>query len=379
MGSSVLKDRIDEIDEQIVKLFTERLSLSNEISKNGDSDAPVIEQKHEKEKLSSFMKNAPGSVKEYLPMMYSLLTELDRTSRRRSLGNSNGLAERITAAINETPSIFPSSARVACQGIEGANSHFACDKLFRNANIMFFSTFDAVFTAIEKGICRYGVIPVENSTAGSVNKVYDLMMGHNFSIVKSIRLKIDHNLLALPGSRIEDIKEIYSHEQAISQCSEYLGSLKGVKIIPCENTAVAAKLVAESKRNDMAALASRPCIDYYGLECLSASVQNSDNNYTRFICISNRLEIYPGADRTSIMFILPHSFGSLYRFISKLYTLGINLNKVESRPLPGREFEFMFYFDLDIPVYSPQLLQLAEELPYICESYQYLGSYSEVI
>ena len=204
------------------------------------------------------------------------------------------------------------------------------------------------------------------------------MLHHKFHIGRSIRLKVEHNLLVKKGTKIEDIKEIYSHEQAISQCSDFLSTLKDVKVIPCENTAVAAKAVSESDKNDVAAIASRACINAYGLEALEESIQNTDNNYTRFVCISKDLEIYPGANRTSIMLTLPHEQGSLYKLLSKLYALGINLNKLESRPIPNREFEFMFYFDLDTPVYSQKLLQLLGELPSACENFNYLGSYSEV-
>ena len=244
---------------------------------------------------------------------------------------------------------------------------------------MFFASFEAVFAAIEKGLCRYGVLPIENSTAGSVNAVYDLMMRHHFHIVRSVRVKIDHNLLARPGAKLSGIREIYSHEQALSQCAQFLSSLPGVKVIPCENTALAAKLVAESGRDDAAALSTRACERLYGLECLVPSVQDTANNYTRFICIARDLEIYPGADRTSLMMTLRHEPGSLYKVLSRFYALGINLNKLESRPLPERSFEFMFYFDLENPVYDPAFLQLVSELGDISEEYTYLGSYSEVI
>ena len=224
------------------------------------------------------------------------------------------------------------------------------------------------------------MITLENSTAGSVNKVYDLMIKHDFSIIRSVRIKVDHNLLAKRGTKLEDIKEIFSHEQAINQCGEFIKGLhKDVKITPVENTAVAAKLVAESGRNDVAAISSRSCIDLYGLKCIQSSVQDKGNNYTRFICISKNLEIYPGADRTSLMAVLPHEPGSLYKLLSRFYALGLNLNKLESRPMPDRNFEFMFYFDLDTPVYSPKLQQLIGEMPGLCEEFAYLGSYSEVV
>jgi chorismate mutase/prephenate dehydratase len=286
---------------------------------------------------------------------------------------------RITNAIEHTPKLFPQNAVIACQGIEGAYSQLACEKLFNLPSIMYCNTFDSVFAAIDSGLCRYGVLPLENSTAGSINRIYDLMMKYHFSIVRSVRLKVDHNLLAKKGASLKEIKEIFSHEQAITQCAGFLKTLSGVKITACENTAVAAKLVAESQSNRVAALSSRGCADLYGLVCLQDSVQDQGNNYTRFICISKELEIYPGADKTSIMMALPHKPGSLYRILSRFYALGINLIKLESRPIPDRDFEFMFYFDLDTPVYSPQFVQLISELNGVCEEFRYLGSYSEIV
>ena len=205
------------------------------------------------------------------------------------------------------------------------------------------------------------------------------MMKYNFNIVRSTRLKVDHNLLAKKGTAISDIKEIFSHEQAINQCSEYIKKLDNVKVTVCENTAMAAKMVAESDRTDIAALSSRSCASLYNLACLDSSVQDKGNNYTRFICISKKLEIFPGADKTSLMMVLPHRPGSLYKALSRFYALGISLVKIESRPLPDRDFEFMFYFDLDTPVYSPQFIQMICELDGLCEEFKYLGSYSEVI
>ncbi len=374
------RKKMDEIDAEIVRLFAERMKTAADIAAfKKEHGLPVLDPIREREKINAVIEQSPEETKDFAPLLYSLLFEISRSYQNRIIGVDTGLTEKIKTAIDETPKLFPEYASVACQGVEGANSQLACDKLFRNANIMYFSSFSAVFTAIEKGLCKYGVIPVENSTAGSVNTVYDLMMNHHFYIVRSIRLKVDHNLLAKPGTKLSDIKEIYSHEQAISQCSEFLRSLSGVKVIPCENTAIAAKMVSESDSPSVAALSSRNCMKYYGLECLKENVQNSDNNYTRFVCISKNLEIYPGADRTSLMVVLPHEAGSLYRMLSRFYALGINLNKLESRPLPGRDFEFMFYFDLDAPVYSPKFQQLIGELPTACESFSYLGSYSEVI
>ena len=228
-------------------------------------------------------------------------------------------------------------------------------------------------------MCQYGMIPVENSTAGSVNAAYDLMMKHDFKIVRSVRIKIEHNLMVKPGTKLSEIKEIYSHEQAISQCQGYLSKLPGVRVIACANTAMAAKMVAESDRGDIAAISSRNCAKLYGLECLDSAIQDQGNNYTRFICITKNLEIYPGADRTSLMMVVSHRPGSLYKVLSRFNALGINLIKLESRTIPGRNFEFMFYFDLETSVYSPNFIQLMGELNDVCEEFNYLGSYSEIV
>ncbi len=374
------RKKIDEIDAQMTALFAERMQTAAKIAAyKKEHGLGVLDAGRERQKLSEIAALAGEEFEDAAMSLYSLIFELSRGYQSRLLGTSAELPKKIEQAIQNTPQLFPPKAIVACQGVEGAYSQQACEKLFRTPNVFYFSTFDAVFSAIEQGFCQYGVIPLENSTAGSVNKVYDLMTKHKFSIVRSVRLKIDHALLALPGAKLSEIREIYSHEQAISQCAQFLQSLGDVKIVRCENTAAAAKLVAESGRRNIAALAARSCVGLYGLECLQSSVQDQGNNYTRFICISRGLEIYPGADRTSLMMVLPHKPGALYKVLSRFYALGVNLNKLESRPMPERNFEFMFYFDLDTSVYSPQFIQLMGELQSISEEFAYLGSYSEVV
>ena len=370
---------LDGIDDELLQLFCRRMEIAAQIGAYKKANGlPILDPARERQILLKIRDKSPEGMGDYAVSLYSLIFELSRASQNRLMGEKAPLTQQIENAVAGTPALFPDSAMVACQGVEGANSQLACEKLFRLPNIFYFKSFEAVFSAIDSGLCRYGVVPVENSTAGSVNAVYDLMMKHNFRIVRSVRMKVDHNLLAKPGTKLSDIREIYSHQQAISQCAQFLQGLNGVKVIPCENTAAAAKLAAESD-GSVAALSSRSCMKLYGLECLAASVQDRGNNSTRFICISKDLEIYPGADRTSLMMVLPHTPGSLYKVLARFYALGLNLNKLESRPLPDRNFEFMFYFDLDTPVYSPGLLQLMGEMDTICEDFSYLGSYSEVI
>jgi chorismate mutase/prephenate dehydratase len=380
MDLNELRAAIDETDEALIRDFCRRMEISASIAQvKKEGNLPVYDPSRERQKLNEIMSKTPEAFQTYAVALYSLLFDLSRSYQDSISNPVSPLTADINRAIENTGKLFPQNAVVACQGIEGAYSQLACEKLFSLPSIMYCNTFDSVFAAINAGLCQYGVLPLENSTAGSINRIYDLMMQYHFYIVRSARLKIDHSLLAKKGTALKDLKEIFSHEQAIGQCGEYLKSLGSIKITACENTAVAAKMVADSPRSDVAALSSRFCAELYGLQCLADSVQDKGNNYTRFICISKSLEIYPGADKTSIMMAIPHKPGSLYRILSRFYALGINLIKLESRPIPDRDFEFMFYFDLDTPVYSPQFAQLMSELDAVCEEFRYLGSYSEVV
>ncbi|MFR3922992.1 MAG: prephenate dehydratase [Dysosmobacter welbionis] len=229
----------------------------------------------------------------------------------------------------------------------------ACDRLLPRGNIVYVKTFQAVVSAVESGLCRFGVLPIENSSNGSVRAVYELLQDHNLSIVRSTRLCIRHELLTLPGVKMEDITEIYSHEQAIGQCSKFLNSLNGVRVIPCDNTAMAAKMVAEKGDRHAAAISSHPCAALYGLTCLNDSIQDSDNNYTRFICITKDPVIYAGANRISLIIAFDNRPGALYEILSKLAALDINMTKLESCPVAGSDFEFVFFLELDASVRIP--------------------------
>lgn len=375
------RDQIDEIDAKLVDLFAQRMEVVGKIAQYKQANnLPILDPARERQKLAKVAEQAPEGFGEYTRSLYTVMMELSRSYQNHLIGEPSSLNEEIQAALKNSPQLLPRHAKVACQGREGAYSQLAACKLFKGPEITFVSSFEDVFLAIENGECDYGVIPVENSTAGTVNSVYDLMMRYNnFSIVRSVRLKVDHNLLVKPGTKLPDITEIYSHEQALSQSAGFLRSMTGAKAIACQNTAVAAKLVADSEGHHRAALASRGCAKIYGLECLKDSVQDKGNNYTRFICIAKGLQILPGADRASLMAVLPHEPGALYKLLAKFFALGINLNKLESRPLPDRDFEFMFYFDLETSVYSPEFAQLIRELKDNTERFLYLGSYTEMI
>ena len=230
MDIQKLRQQIDTIDDQLVSLFGQRMDIAAQIADyKKDNGLPIYVPSRERIKLQDVAEKAGPDMANYTRVLYSMLFELSRSYQSKCTGELTPLYHRITKAIEETPKLFPQAPMVACQGVEGAYSQIACEKIFRNPFILYFKNFEAIFTAIEQGMCQYGILPIENSTAGSVKKVYDLMIQHNFSIVRTFRLKVDHNLLVNPGTKLSDIKEVYSHEQAINQCGDFLHSLPRYK------------------------------------------------------------------------------------------------------------------------------------------------------
>ena len=377
---SKIREQINNIDDQLVELWKERMTLALSVAEyKKENNMPVYDPQRERELLNRVAEIAGDNLDVYSRVLYETVMSISRSYQHKFLSDENPVVADVKKAIENTEKLFPQKAMVACQGVEGAYSGIACEKFFKYPTISYFKTWYDVVNAVEKGLCKYGVLPIENSTAGSVNGVYDLMAEHNFHIVKSIRLKINHCLLGNKGAKLEDIKEIFSHEQAINQCSEFLRAHSDIKVTVCENTAVAAKKVVESGRMDVAAISSEECRDLYSMQMISSDIQNKDNNYTRFICISKELEIYPGADKTSFVLTLPHEPGSLYRTLARFYALGINLLKLESRPIQNKDFEFVFYFDIAVSVYDEAFYDILGQLSTECEYFNYLGSYTEVI
>lgn len=374
-----LRAQIDRIDSEIIRLYGERLETAHQIGQyKQDHHLPVSDPAREREVLNRVGAEAGEANENGVRALFGFLMAQSRTNQLLERKEQSEIGRLISRSLEETPKLFPEKATVACQGVEGAYSQQACEKIFRAPSIMYCRTFENVFSAIENGLCDYGILPIENSLAGSVNSVYDQLINRKCYIVRSARIKIDHTLLVPPGVRSEDIREIWSHEQAIQQCSGFLAENRQWRVNICSNTAAAAQMVAESGRKDVAAISSAHCASLYGLEILRTEIQNNSNNHTRFICISRKPEIYPGADRTSLMLALPNRPGALYQLLGRFYAQGINLTKLESRPVPGRDFEFMFCFDIDASVYSPAFARLIEELDVILEKCSYLGSYSEL-
>ena len=378
MELSEIREKIDAVDDQLLDLFLQRMDLSEEVAAyKNEHHLPILNKERERAILAKVTEKS-GEKERYAYHLFSTLFELARSRQAELIDAPTKVGAQIKAALADINAVFPQTGLVACQGVEGANSQVACDRLLPRGNIVYVKTFQAVVSAVESGLCKFGVLPIENSSNGSVRAVYELLQDHNLTIVRSTRLCIRHELLALPGVKMEDITEIYSHEQAIGQCSKFLNGLNGVRVIPCDNTAMAAKMVAERGDRHVAAISSHPCAALYGLETVSDEIQDSDNNYTRFICVTKDPVIYAGASRISLIIACDNKPGALYEILSKLAALGINMTKLESCPVTGRNFEFIFFLELEASVQEPGVLAMLEELERSCAGFHFLGNYAEV-
>lgn len=374
-----IRGSIDAIDDELVRLFVRRMDCAGEIARvKRQNGRPIQDHAREREILNRVTDAAGETYGPYARTLYNQIFDLSR-SYQASLGEYRSPLEKLIArGLSETEgSRLPERALVACQGTEGAYGQQACERLFPCPDILYFDSFDGVFTAVEKGMCRYGILPIENSTAGSVTQVYDLMEKHRFYIVGAQKLRIDHRLMKRGGGAGAPIAEVVSHEQALRQCSRFLAAHPEIKTTVMPNTAVAAEFVAGSDRDDLAVIASKACAGLYGLDIVNDDISDSPSNFTRFICISRKPELYPGARKVSLMLNLAHEPGALNAIVSRLALAGVNLLKLESRPLPGREFEFRFFFDMTASVADPATVRLLCELEAHCDRFTFLGCYEE--
>lgn len=379
MELDALRERINKIDDQIVALFVERMQTAAKIAEEkAEKKLPVQDMRREKAVLQRVMEKAGEEFEVYAGKLYQTMFDISRSYQAGLLTTETPLSRAIAESIRTPRLEFPKKAVVACQGVEGSYAEKACNRLFAMPSTMYFNNFESVFNAVEKGFCQYGVLPIENSSAGSVTEVYDLMVRHKFYIVRGLKLHISHSLLAKPGVRLEDIREIISHEQALQQCSRFLKSMPDIKVTVFENTASAAKYVAESGRTDIAAISSPDCARLYGLNALQDDVQNNGNNFTRFICIAKDMEIFAGSNKVSLMLSVAHRPGSLHEMIGKVSCKGLNLCKLESRPIPEKDFEFRFYFDIDASVFSPEVVTVLKDMEQAADTFSFLGCYLEM-
>lgn len=374
-----IRSEIDVIDDSLVELFLKRMELCGEVAKNKlQTNKGVKDASRENKILFRLSQKTPEEMQVYLKELYSTLFTLSKSYQSTLINKSSKTVDKIKELIGEDIINFPISASVACQGVEGANSGSAAKKVFPICDISYFKNFEGVFSAVDKGFCDYGILPIENSTAGSVLEVYDLMTKYNFHIARSVRLKINHCLASLPSAEKENIKLIISHSQALNQCANYVKNLKA-ECKAVENTAVSAQMVASSNDDTLACLCSRECAEIYGLKILEDSVEDNSFNYTRFLVISKDLKVFDGNDRISVMTSASNEIGSLSKILTRFASLGLSLTKIESRPIVGTDFEVLFYFDFEGSIKDNRVLNLISEFENGSMNFKFLGTYKEIV
>lgn len=370
-----LSKEIDEIDEQLIPLLLKRMHVAENVAKYKiENGLPVLNEEREQQILDNVAKKC-GEQGDTIKTVFSATMDASRALQHKIIGGGKRIRETIADA-NRMKELTANGKTVACQGVEGAYSGVTANALFPDSPVKFYRQFEDVFEAVNRGDAKFGVIPVENSTAGSVHESYDLIMKYRFYVVGAYDLKIDHCLCAKADTKYEDITDIYSHPQALSQCNNFLKNFDFTGI-NYSNTAAAAKYVAESKRNDIGVICSEKAAKEYGLKIIKKNIQNNNNNRTRFIVISKELVITDNADKISLIFSLPHKTGSLYRVLGRFSMSGLSLTKLESRPIENADFSYHFYVDILGNVKDQVTLDLicalSDELP----EFEFLGNFFE--
>lgn len=370
-----LRKEIDNIDEQLIPLLLKRMSISEQVARyKVERGIPVLNAEREQQILDNVAAKC-GAQGDTIKTVFSATMDASRALQHKIIGGGKKLRDTIEGA-KSTGKLTANGESVACQGVEGAYSGVTANTLFPDSPVRFYKQFEDVFEAVNKGEAKYGVIPVENSTAGSVHESYDLIMKYRFYVVGAYDLKIEHCLCAKADTKYEDITDVFSHPQALSQCNNFLKSFDftGVNF---SNTAAAAEFVSKSNKNNIAVICSELAAKKYGLKILKRNVQNNNNNRTRFIVISKELVIGEDADKISLIFSAPHTTGSLYRVLGRFSMAGLNLTKLESRPIENADFDYYFYVDVMGSVKDESTLDLIcalyDELP----EFEFLGNYFE--
>lgn len=375
MNLDEIRKEIDSIDSQIVELFTKRMECSRSVAEYKlENGMKIFDPERELKILDKAEKNA-GKYGSSARQLYAAIMELSRALQHEMLGSGEKLRNAVCSAKNEIP-YSSSDLKLACFGVPGTYTGRACMMVFPNGTPMYYPSFQDVFSAIQRDEASFGVVPIENSTAGSVTEVYDLMLKYRYYIVSAVDISIDHCLAAKKGTRLEDVRKVYSHRQALLQCSEYLRS-RGLRHEEYQSTAAAAQMAAASGKDDIAAICSQDAAREYGLEVLLTGFQNSPHNTTRFLVISKELYIENDADKISLCFSLPHRTGSLYNILCRFAADGLNLTKIESRPKADTGFEYLFYLDFAGNMNDKNTLPLMRALSDELADFSFLGNYKE--
>lgn len=390
------RNEIDDIDKELIQLFEKRMNTVLEIAKHKMKNNTTIFQKDREEKvLSKAVDNLDnkGYSQETIQFFNSIM-EISRGLQKRIMDdnkeeksecNLNSSNEKFDLSnINKYKTlkyeINKKNILVGFPGISGSFTEEALNKFFnKKISKKQFKEFEDVFVALKNKEIDYGIIPIENSSTGAISETYDLLRKYGFYIVGEECIKIDQNLIGIKGTKLEDIKEIYSHPQGIGQSSEFLKQNSNWKLIPFNNTATSAELVKRLQDKTKAAIASKKAANIYELEIISPCINDITNNYTRFVVISNQIHIAEESNKMSIVFSVEHEAGKLYKVLGYFAENNINMTKIESRPMKDASWRYFFYIDFECSIYNPKVYNLLELIEHNTAYFKFIGVYKNKI
>lgn len=372
-----LRARIDGIDAQLTALFLQRMEVTEQVGHWKQANGiPVLDTAREREVLAkkAALTDDPAR-KDDVTALYETIMAISRRQQRKLLNEAgNQDYTRIRAALENVRAPL-AAPRVLYQGEPGAYAEEAAARFFgEEVARSHVATWEAVFCALKRGEADYGVVPIENSSTGSINQVYDLLAEYGAYIVGEQTVKVDHCLAAPAGESLGSITTVYSHEQGLLQCADYL-KRQGWTCVPRLNTAESAQFVSQCGKPGQAAICSPRAAKLYGLEILAEHLNANDHNYTRFVIVSPVPEHRAGSDKVSVLFTLPHRTGSLHEFMTIFAVNGLNLMKLESRPIMGRSWEYLFFADFIADLTAPGMDGVLLELTQTAEGFRVLGNY----
>lgn len=371
--------KIDAIDAQLSRLFLERMEVTGRVGKYKKAQGiPVLDAQREKQVIAAktALTDDPAG-KADLAALYESIMAISRRQQRKLVregSEDRGYARWLKALEDRRSPV--ERPRVVYQGEPGCYSEEAAAGFFgEGVESKGLPWFDDVFAALSRGEADYAMLPIENSSTGSIRQVYDLLAQYDFSLVGEWQVKVEHCLAALPGVKLEDIKTVYSHEQGLMQCDKFLDGHRDWARVPVLDTAGSAKQVSETGDRAAAAICSRRAAKLYGLEELAFPINHNAANVTRFVAVSPRLELREGRDKISAVFSLPHQSGSLHEILTIFAVQGLNLQKLESRPILGRGWEYLFFLDFTGDLTAPGMDGVLHELSQLSADFRILGNF----
>lgn len=373
------RDQIDTIDRQLADLFQRRMDVVDNVGRYKLArNMPVLDAKREQEVLAAKAALARDeAMSADLAALFENVMAISRRRQRklvREQGDEPGYDRCKKAIAAARPPI--ANPRVAYQGVAGAYSEMACISFFGGTSEnVGLEQFEDVFEALKKGEADYAVLPIENSTSGAIRQVYDLMTQYEFSIVGETTVKVEHCLMAPKGATLDTITHVYSHEQGLFQSDRFLNAHPDWVQVPCADTAGAGRYVAGARDITKAAICSERAAQLYGLEILVHGTNHNANNTTRFVVVSPVMELRQGADKISAVFSLPHEAGSLHRIMTIFAVNGLNMTKLESRPMPGQSWEYMFFLEFTGSLTAPEMDGILHELSQTAADFRVLGNF----